>query len=89
MINLNILCVYLIIINVITFFAFGTDKWKAKLQRWRIPENRLIFLALLGGIIGAWISMLLFRHKIKDKRFLLFMSLISICWIIGIIVFLP
>ena len=81
-------CVYLILINSLTFIAFGFDKFKAIAHLWRIPEKILILLALLGGLVGGWIAMLLFRHKIKDHSFLPFMMLITVSWLIGIIVFL-
>ena len=45
------------ILNVITFFLYGIDKWKAKKDRWRIPESTLLLLAVLGGSIGAWLGM--------------------------------
>ena len=45
------------IFNVITFFLYGIDKWKAKKDRWRIPESTLLLLAVLGGSIGAWLGM--------------------------------
>ena len=34
------------VISLITFFAYGIDKLKAKLGAWRIPEKTLICLSL-------------------------------------------
>ena len=82
------LCVYLLIINLLTFIAFGIDKRKAIQRTRRIPEKYLLRLAVIGGVVGAWFSMILFRHKIKDWSFLPPMILVSISWLIGIIVFL-
>lgn len=45
------------------------DKEKAKKHKWRIPENTLIFIALIGGSIGSFIAMNLFRHKTKHFKF--------------------
>lgn len=45
---------YLIGINVLTFLAYGLDKWKAKREKWRIPEATLLLLAVLGGSVVAW-----------------------------------
>ena len=78
------LCAYLIFINILTFTAFGIDKLKAKMHWWRIPEKTLLLLALIGGVIGGWLAMILFRHKIKDNSFLPYMILISIIWFIVI-----
>lgn len=43
---------YLIIINIVTFIVYGIDKWKAKKSLWRVRENSLLMLAILGGSIG-------------------------------------
>ena len=62
---------YLIGINVVTFLLYGIDKWKAQRGKWRIPEETLIWLAVVGGSIGALIGMYLFRHKTKHRKFTL------------------
>ena len=60
---------YLLAINVLTFAVYGEDKWKARQGRWRVPEATLIGLAALGGSVGAWVAMQLFRHKTKKNKF--------------------
>jgi uncharacterized membrane protein YsdA (DUF1294 family) len=65
------LIIYLIGINVVTFFIYGVDKWKARREKWRIPEDTLIWLAIAGGSIGALLGMYLFRHKTQHKKFTL------------------
>lgn len=62
---------YLIVINLITFFVYGLDKAKAEGRSWRVKETRLLFLALVGGTIGAIAGMKIFRHKTKKIGFLL------------------
>lgn len=57
------------ILNVITLFLYGIDKWKAKKDRWRIPESTLLLLAVLGGSIGAWLGMKIWHHKTMHKKF--------------------
>ena len=47
----------------------GLDKWKAKRNAWRIPEQTLMSLVLLGGGIGGIAGMYTFRHKTKKARF--------------------
>ena len=66
---MKIIAVYLIIINVATFFVYGIDKRKARLNRWRIPESTLLLLAAVGGSVGALLGMKLFRHKTKHRKF--------------------
>ena len=45
----HIVLIYLAVINVVTFFMYGIDKWKAKKSKWRIRETALLGLAVLGG----------------------------------------
>ena len=45
------------------------DKQKARKNKWRLPENLLIGSAIIGGSLGAWCGMQLFRHKTRHKRF--------------------
>lgn len=76
------LIIYLVAINVVTMIVYGVDKFKAKHDRWRIPESVLITLALIGGSVGALAGMFLFRHKTKHLKFTLGVPLILICQIV-------
>jgi len=69
--DLKELTIYFVFINVLTFLLYGIDKWKARRGKWRIPEETLIWLAIVGGSIGALLAMYLFRHKTKHKKFTL------------------
>ena len=60
---------YLVAVNVVTFIVYGIDKWKAKKGRWRISEATLLFLAVIGGSIGAWMGMSVWHHKTLHKKF--------------------
>jgi uncharacterized membrane protein YsdA (DUF1294 family) len=60
---------YLLAVNVLTFIVYGVDKWKAQRGRWRVPEATLMGLAALGGSVGAWLAMQIFRHKTQKKKF--------------------
>ena len=66
---LNYLWPYLAIINVATFLTFGIDKWKARQSKWRIREAALLLLAVLGGSLGAWLGMQVWRHKTLHNKF--------------------
>ena len=79
--SLTYLEIYLLCINIIAFITYGIDKAKAlksgKNTR-RISENTLFFLVFIGGSIGAILSMITFRHKIKKLSFMLKYILIII-----------
>ena len=65
----SIVLVYLAGVNLVTFAAFGIDKWKAVRHRWRIPEATLLGLSLIGGAAGGLAGMRLFHHKTRKARF--------------------
>lgn len=49
--------------SVVTFLAFGYDKWRAGRAGRRVPEMTLVLLGALGGWVGGLIGMQVFRHK--------------------------
>lgn len=61
--------IYIVCINIIGFFVMCIDKQKAKKGKWRIKEQTLFYITLLGGGIGTITGMYLFRHKTKKLRF--------------------
>ena len=79
--------IYIVLINIIAFGAMYWDKKRAIKGKWRIKENTLLLLVLLGGGIGAIAGMYTFRHKTKKMAFVIGFPLILICQIILIILF--
>lgn len=69
---------YLVILNLIGIIVMGADKSRAKRKAWRIPEKSLFLVSILGGSIGTWAGMYLFRHKTKHWYFVIGMPLILI-----------
>lgn len=57
------------IINLVTFCAFGLDKWRAGRSGQRVSELTLVWLAALGGWPGGLIGMNVFRHKTAKWTF--------------------
>lgn len=57
---------------------YGIDKWKARRSRWRISEKMLLFLAIIGGSVGALAGMYIFHHKTLHKKFVLGVPLILV-----------
>ena len=70
------------LLNLITFIIYGIDKFKAKKAKWRISEATLILLAVIGGSIGAWLGLQVWRHKTQHKKFFIGIPLIIILQII-------
>ena len=66
---IKILIIYLLIINAAAFIFMLADKIKARKNLWRIPEKTLMGAALMGGSIGAYAGMQIFRHKTKHPKF--------------------
>lgn len=62
--------------TLLTFIAFGLDKWKARHKRWRTPEATLLWLAVLGGSVGALLGMRVWHHKTQHKKFTIGVPLI-------------
>ena len=84
-IGITKIIVYLLVVNIIAFFAMWLDKWKAKNDAWRIPESTLMALALMGGSIGGIAGMYTFRHKTKKPKFYIGMPAILVFEIIAVI----
>jgi uncharacterized membrane protein YsdA (DUF1294 family) len=79
---LQTLKVCLILINALAATLMLADKLKAKTRGRRIPENVLLGIAVLGGSVGVYLGMYLFRHKTKHPRFFIIIPLILIIQII-------
>ena len=56
-------------ISLLTFVIYAKDKSAAEKGSWRIPENTLHFLALIGGWPGALLAQQVLRHKSKKQPF--------------------
>jgi uncharacterized membrane protein YsdA (DUF1294 family) len=83
---LQYLIIYLIIINLLGFIFYGIDKAKSKRKgSSRIPGRTLLWVARLGGGLGCWLGMMLFRHKTKHTRFMVLVPLWTVVWIVGLV----
>ena len=61
--------------STLTFFAYWLDKSAARKAQWRMPENTLQLLGLIGGWPGALIAQRLLHHKTRKLSFQV------VCWI--------
>jgi uncharacterized membrane protein YsdA (DUF1294 family) len=65
-----VLALYVLIISIITFLTFVTDKNYAEQGVWRTKEKTLLILTLFGGTPGALLAMNQFRHKTRKVSFI-------------------
>jgi uncharacterized membrane protein YsdA (DUF1294 family) len=56
--------------SLVTFLLYGFDKLQSlRANAQRIPEVVLHLLALAGGVAGAWLGRVLWRHKTTSLAF--------------------
>ena len=84
----KIIIVYLVLINLVGFGLYGVDKAKSKGKGRRIPERTLLWVARVGGGLGCWLGMLLFRHKTKHIRFKVLVPLWTVVWAVGVFLYI-
>lgn len=70
----GLLALWLLLINLAAFLAFGLDKLKAKRKEShertrRIPEKTLFLLSAVGGSVGALLGMKVWHHKTLHRSF--------------------
>ena len=68
---MKVFFVYFLVISIIVFILAGYDKYLARKNKRRIPENTLFFLEAVGGTIGLLLAMLFFRHKTSKTSFIM------------------
>jgi len=73
---------YFLVMNIVAFCMFGSDKSKAKKQKHRISEKKLLKMCVLGGAIGGFIGMLCFNHKTRKKKFYIFIPVIFVLQVV-------
>ena len=90
--EIAVICISIwsLLASLYTFFAFARDKRAARRHRRRTPERRLHVLELIGGFPGAWLAILMLRHKSSKPSFLVvsFLASVGNLIIVGRIAFL-
>ncbi|WP_175492800.1 DUF1294 domain-containing protein [Bacillus sp. OK048] len=71
-----------IIMNLIGLFVMKADKDRAKKHQYRISENTLWLIALLGGAVGTTVGMQRYRHKTKHLSFKVGFPLLAVAEVI-------
>ena len=59
----------LLALNLLTLWLYAADKNAARAGAWRVSENQLHLLALLGGWPAAWWAQQSLRHKTSKVSF--------------------
>ncbi|TJX68181.1 DUF1294 domain-containing protein [Soehngenia saccharolytica] len=67
--------IYIIAVNIYAFYLFGKDKKLSKTNKWRVSENRLLFVGFVGGSLGGILGMKHFSHKTKKRKFTILIPL--------------
>ena len=75
---MELLFIYLLLINAAGFLLMLIDKQKAVHHRWRIPERVLFLTAILGGSPGSILGMRVFHHKTLHPQFSIGMPVILV-----------
>ncbi|QSZ41338.1 DUF1294 domain-containing protein [Sulfurimonas aquatica] len=73
--------IYFIFVNIAAFVVYTFDKFRSRVGASRISEKELHTFSLIGGFLGATLSMALFHHKVSKVSFLLIHIAIMILWI--------
>ena len=76
--------IYFIFVNIAAFVVYSFDKYRSRVGASRISEKELHTFSLIGGFLGATLSMALFRHKTSKTSFLIKHIVIMFLWIVGI-----
>src|ERR1700754_3678820 len=67
--RVSVVVAYVLGFGLITFLTYGYDKLQAIRGGRRVPERTLLMLALIGGALGGWAGMLIWRHKTTHASF--------------------
>ncbi len=80
LLHMDLFISYIAAAATVSFLLFSFDKLQAVGRRTRVPESSLIISILLGGFMGSFLSMVLFRHKIRKIGFWAFLFISLLCY---------
>jgi uncharacterized membrane protein YsdA (DUF1294 family) len=84
---LDLIWIYLLIVNVGSLLLMGFDKLSAKMDSERVSEMWFFLISLAGGFGGVVLGMFAFHHKTRKPSFQLKIAAASVL-AISIIFFL-
>lgn len=80
---MKFILIYFAVISLLTSIITVYDKKAAK--KWtkhRVPEKVLFLLAILGGSLSEYLTMLKIRHKTKHKKFMIGLPIIMVSQVV-------
>ena len=86
--QMEIFLLYFLFINIVVFILAGYDKYLARKNKRRIPENTLFFIEAIGGTPGLLTAMFFFRHKTSKTSFIVKFLLIFLIQAVLVCVYL-
>lgn len=69
-IDLSWALAWLAAVSLMAVLTSVWDKSRARRQKWRVPERTLWLVAVLGGALATYVTMLVIRHKTLHRRFM-------------------
>src|SRR5690349_18553156 len=69
LVGVSAVVAYVLGLGLSTFLIYGYDKLRAVRGGRRVPESALLALSLIGGALGGWAGMLVWRHKTQHASF--------------------
>ena len=70
--------IFVITMTVVTFLAFGVDKYYAVRNKWRVKESTLFTLSILFGACGGFAGMIVFHHKVNKPGFKVLIPILAL-----------
>ena len=64
-----IIGIMLLLLSIFTYLTYARDKSAAQAGNWRVSENTLHLLSVLGGWSGALVAQQRLRHKTRKMSF--------------------
>ena len=66
---LSVIVAYVLGLGLITFLTYGYDRLQAIRGGRSVPESALRLLSVIGGALGGWAGMLIWRHNTNHASF--------------------
>ena len=76
--SLNWVVAWLVAAAIVALLVVLWDKNRARRREWRVRESTLWLIALLGGSVSMFLTMLVVRHKTRHMRFMVGLPLLAL-----------
>lgn len=69
---------YSLIVNIVNYLVCWDNKRRSISSEWRVPEKRLLTLAVMGGWPAAKLTQRVLHHKTRKQPFATYLNLIGV-----------